>query len=193
MLLSYLVGPPGRVTAFEPMEEAHSIAQKHADLNCHADTEVLRLALSDVDRPAADGFFNYSWHRDAGCDQERCTFAEIRLDTHLQYTERAVDFIKIDVDGYEFKLLRGAERVLINNQPILLLEVCDYTLRQALGPYQDDYVQNSQSREMLQYLQGLGYSFYREETDEPVSIEDALVLADLSRSSINLLCSTRPL
>jgi len=189
VLLSYLAGPTGCVIGVEPMGDACRVAEQHVALN-NLDAAVFQLALSDRLQTVADGFFNYAWPPN-DCTQKRCTYEETTLDAWLtKDAGRPVHFIKIDVDGYEFKLLRGAEETLKRDKPILLLEVCDYTLRAAAELISDrSYKPNSQTRLMLEYLQELGYLFYREEDDTPLmSLDEVLAIRDLSISSINILC-----
>tara|TARA_B100001059_G_scaffold167693_2_gene167432 strand:- start:2315 stop:2983 length:669 start_codon:yes stop_codon:yes gene_type:complete len=52
-----------------------------------------------------------------------------------------IDFIKIDVQGYEYKVLKGAKKTLTNNNPIICLE--------------EDKPQDS---ETIPYLKSLNYS-----------------------------------
>jgi FkbM family methyltransferase len=60
--------------------------------------------------------------------QER-TIHSIRLDDYFQPGER-VDFIKLDIQGYELHALRGAARLLADNSAItLLVELWPYGLQ----------------------------------------------------------------
>ena len=38
-----------------------------------------------------------------------------------------IDFIKIDVQGYEYEVLKGAKKTLINSKPILCIEEDNFT------------------------------------------------------------------
>ena len=49
-------------------------------------------------------------------------------------------FIKIDVQGYEFKVLKGGEQTLRNHEPVLLIE--------------------TSGNEIVEFLRDLGYDFY---------------------------------
>lgn len=42
---------------------------------------------------------------------------------------KKIDLIKIDVEGYEMKVLRGMQKTLQKYHPILVLEICDMYLR----------------------------------------------------------------
>ena len=41
-----------------------------------------------------------------------------------------INFIKIDTDGYEYEVLKGAEAVIVNYRPIVILEITLYTLQE---------------------------------------------------------------
>jgi hypothetical protein len=48
-----------------------------------------------------------------------------KLDTLIKVEN--IDFIKIDVEGAELLVLQGAEKVLIKNKPVLLVELWEDT------------------------------------------------------------------
>jgi hypothetical protein len=54
-----------------------------------------------------------------------------------------VDFVKVDTDGFDFEVLRGAERLLREQRPLLFFELAPYLLDGALDE--------------LAWLQSLGY------------------------------------
>ena len=71
-----------------------------------------------------------------------------------------VDFIKIDVDGYELDVLLSGEEFLKNNKPIIFIEIAPYL-----------YPEFGYScQELIQYIQKLGYTFLDENTKEVSNI-----------------------
>jgi FkbM family methyltransferase len=46
-----------------------------------------------------------------------------------------VDFIKIDVEGSEYDVLQGAERILTVDQPVIVLEAGSLSLERNIQPY----------------------------------------------------------
>ena len=72
------------------------------------------------------------------------------LDNYYNFNNfGTVDFMSIHTDGYEYKILKGAEKVLFEYSPIILLQL-SYMIK-SMG---DDPV------EMLDYLEDRGYEFY---------------------------------
>lgn len=122
------VGPSGRVLAFEPVPYLAESVAKTARVNRQDWVEVHQLALSD-----RDGSSDFSVERgnsggsrlgQAAGDFSFISVAMRRLDSLL--AERPdvdrIDFIKIDVEGHELGVLRGATATLARFRPTLVLE-----------------------------------------------------------------------
>ena len=132
--LAKLVGPTGRVHAFEPVPDVRARLTEHVDTNTLNTTVTVHAeALSD-----RDGTMTFS-AADAGgrnqgqgslVNQERDTAAvnltvETRtLDGLVQELglER-IDLVKLDIQGGETSMLQGAEETLRRLRPVILMEV----------------------------------------------------------------------
>ncbi|SVC57291.1 uncharacterized protein METZ01_LOCUS310145, partial [marine metagenome] len=68
------------------------------------------------------------------------------LDKVLPEIEK-VGLIKIDVEGYEFKVLQGAEKTIRNNMPIILFEQHEYDFTNSTSP-------------SIEFLKKVGYKKY---------------------------------
>jgi len=193
-LMSKLVGPNGRVIAFEAMEDACIVTASHIELNNCTNAELLQnTALGDVNKNA-EAFFNYSWGRGEFEVTQRKNMVHFRkLDTiaaSLNLTR--LDFVKIDVDGWELKIMQGAEKTFRRYLPTILLEVCDYALHRPLGRIPEDYIRGTQAAALLDFTQSLGYALLREkDRSEVTSIPQLLSEFNLVSSSINVLCVPR--
>jgi FkbM family methyltransferase len=119
----------GCVLAFEPMAGSFAVLQRNIRLNALGNVLPFRVALSDR---AATSYLN---HDAPGCDwlgpQGARAVAEqaatIPLDTILEENGIGrVDMIKIDVEGSEELVLRGAVRTLTTARPVIIFEVTDW-------------------------------------------------------------------
>jgi FkbM family methyltransferase len=84
------------------------------------------------------------------------------LDAQLKNVEK-IDLIKIDVEGFELNVLKGAKRILTEDRPVLFMEVDDKLLRS----------NHVTPKELLSYLEDLyGYSFIHATSGEKVLVTD---------------------
>jgi FkbM family methyltransferase len=122
-----LVGPSGRVVAFEPIPAlAGALATKYRD---RSNVDVRSLALAD--KPGRSeflvlhqalgmsGFRLRSGSSDQGA--ERITVQVDTLD-HQAVGLARLDYIKIDVEGAEISCLRGARQTVTRHRPLISVE-----------------------------------------------------------------------
>ncbi len=123
--LARLVGPAGRVDAFEP-HPGH-VATLEAVAARMPSVEVHLIALSD--RHGSDGErLTALAHLDGRASgravpEERVQVPLTTLDDALAGDRGPVDLIKCDVEGHELEVLRGAEATLHRDHPVLVLEI----------------------------------------------------------------------
>ncbi|MDP3685859.1 MAG: FkbM family methyltransferase [bacterium] len=125
------IGPTGTVYAFEPEPRNYDILCRNIQENHLTNVVTFPTALSDTAGTAHMYLSaeNYGDHRvyDAGYDEARNTVT-IRTDTldaillDRAHERRHVRAIKSDTQGYEPFVVRGAERLIIRDQPTILLE-----------------------------------------------------------------------
>jgi FkbM family methyltransferase len=138
------VGPAGRVLAYEPTAFAYEKLLANLALNPQLAPRVLPVRAILVERSGEplDGPIYASWPLDGAADvhpehRGRSKATEgaraLSLDDHLAETGVArVNLVKIDVDGAECAVLRGARRTLARHRPIVVMEWAPY-LHEALG------------------------------------------------------------
>jgi FkbM family methyltransferase len=138
------VGEHGRVFSFEPSRMA-SVLADHLRLNGLARrVDILRVVVSDevgeVDFWEGDNTSLSSIARaaaerglDEGRDITRRVCPTTTLDAFCRSKEIAPDVVKIDVEGAEMKVLRGAETFLRSHHGCVLLEVHPW----AMGEFGD--------------------------------------------------------
>lgn len=152
--LSRNVGPGGRVIAIEPTSAACLRLRKNLELNACQNVSVQALALSDRE----EGIREVSFQSNFPVDGDPVIVPEMLRLTSLdlllaELGVSGVGFIKLDVDGYEEKVLLGSREMLRRDQPVLVLEV----MPPAAG----------EPCRALQLLEELGYTFLSE-TRQPV-------------------------
>jgi FkbM family methyltransferase len=147
LLLASLVGPHGRVVAFEPMQYAFVKLRRNVAFNSATRIEIVRAALADENTRDQRMNFRSSWRPDGTRADGPSTVDLIRLDDWAAANGvQRVDVIKIDVDGAEFAAITGGLQTLARSRPTILME--------AVGPHFDDDARNP-----YRLLASLGYTF----------------------------------
>lgn len=150
LLMAKLVGNTGRVYAFEPVPENVCQLRGNIGLNEFTNVDVIEAAVADS---TGTEFFgrggdHATGHLTGVVDKAS---ADLRVravsldDQVFTQSTRPPDFIKIDVEGAESRVLAGAKRVIETYRPILLIALHTPEQDKAVG----------------QTLSSLGYEAYR--------------------------------
>jgi FkbM family methyltransferase len=126
----------GQIVAFEPVNEEAQKLERNLRLNRCKNVLVERMAVGAIEgqmdlHVCLDGKAVYSSLRPQSKDVKgRKTILQVQVTTLDAYIEdqhdiQSVDFIKVDVEGGELDVLRGAEQALSNFRPLLMVEVED--------------------------------------------------------------------
>jgi FkbM family methyltransferase len=160
------------VYSFEP--DPDNFARLRAEVASLPNVRVNQLALSDR---TGDSLLYISEelnvdHRAYPTDGETRRTLSIRsttLDDYFKSGDR-VDFIKIDLQGYELHALRGAKRVLQENPHMkLLLEFWPYGLKHA----------GAEWSALIEMLQGLGMDIMLVRADGLIPFDARAVRSDI--------------
>ena len=155
-----LTGETGRVIAIEPSTWATNKLRRNLELNPELTKiiEICHNALGEqVERSITLGFQS-SYRLSGKTDIYSEVIDVLTLDSIAdQSSLESVDFIKIDVDGHELHILRGAKQLLSISKPVLVVEFTP--------SYSVNYI--DELTEIEKYLQSLGYLAY---TDDELSI-----------------------
>jgi FkbM family methyltransferase len=123
------VGPEGNCYAFEPFPGNHEALLRNIELNGLSNVHVQRVALSSESGwvtlygppgPRADT--SGAVGSKATRDYVEVARVPCRPLDSIDVGSR-VDAIKVDVEGNELEVLRGAQRLLVRHRPTLLIEV----------------------------------------------------------------------
>jgi len=128
MAAAACVGPAGRVIAFEPQTRVLAILQKNIELNQSTQIEAHALGLAEREGEASlysacEGVVNASLGTSAGT----ASVQTINLTSLDRFFEKhglnRLDVLKIDVEGAEELVLRGAASTLEKHRPKIIFEV----------------------------------------------------------------------
>lgn len=153
VIMSRLVGPGGRVVSFEPVPETFEALKENVRLNALGNVLLEQAALGE-----GEGTLkllcltgqNLSWTSSATAYSAPGLVSEVSvpgcsLDSYVQRAALRPNLIKIDVEGAELKVLRGARQTLRTHRPVVLVEIHD------LGTKHREWV--------LGLLEDCGYAF----------------------------------
>jgi FkbM family methyltransferase len=131
-LMAKLAGSGGEVHAFEPVPHIFRELERNVELAGSPDNiKINNLALGDTNTTITlnvfdgepSGHASIGAKKDVGAERFECQM--IRLDGYLsENVERDVTFVKVDIEGAELMLLKGAERLFTQAvPPIFLMEM----------------------------------------------------------------------
>ena len=128
LLLSRLVGPAGTVFAFEPLPANFRILEENLRLNSIQNVMIRREAVSDFSGNISFDFPREEVSLIAGPllpSDNLGTFQvpAISLDEFVRQTGGPIHFIKMDVEGAETAVLRGAVQTLKAFHPSMVVEL----------------------------------------------------------------------
>jgi FkbM family methyltransferase len=168
--LASLVGPAGRVLAFEPTDYAFRKLSRNLELNpdLAARVTAFHCFLTGADAEPVPSSIYSSWPlaREEGLHAKhlgremRTEAARARsVDSVLaEHPGRTVQLVKLDVDGFECDVLRGASHMLSTMRPVFVMELAPYVLVE----------RGASLNEMLSFFVPNGYGFFDERTDRPL-------------------------
>jgi FkbM family methyltransferase len=135
-LFSRMVGPAGRVCAFEPSGYTRAILEHALRFNRCRNVQVYAQGMSDrpgelvLHTPVKHGGlrgYGLASLGGVGAAAVRGEIAETvpvtTLDAFVSSNALHVDFIKVDIEGWEGHFLRGAREVLRTQRPPLFIEL----------------------------------------------------------------------
>jgi len=183
------VGKDGQVWAFEPSSESHQRLLRNLKVNSATTVTPIKLALADEhgleltlrrDARARDGdrYLGELTKSNTATPGDSETISVTTLDHYFGQSDgqNHFDFIKIDVEGAEYAVLRGARRLLVTNPQVVLMLECQAHHCARMG-----YTQG----EIFVFLEELGFGIYAWQSKKNAWATDE----DILRTSLNIWAS----
>lgn len=148
----------GKVLAFEPMDEIFSQLKVNISLNPSYKNTIEAIQLGLSDNPGEINLYGKEGSNEGvntifPSPEHTFLIQKIELDTLDNQLEKLqpswVDLIKIDVEGAELQVLKGATKSISKFKPSLIIEINKEACQSA--GYEAD--------EILEFLKGYGYAF----------------------------------
>ena len=185
MLASARVGGKGEVHSFEPLDGPFRLLHAAVRLGGLSNVRLNQSLLAE--QPGILTIYQHPASAESSVSKAWRTNAELvaierpatSLDAYWTSvgSGRAVDLIKIDVEGFELPVLRGAASVLRSYHPQLILEIADGERRVAAFGYSLD--------DLMRFLGELGYGFA---VPRGFRVDRVATSADLRKSDTDMLC-----
>jgi FkbM family methyltransferase len=173
--MSACIGSTGKVFSFEPLEHLHEKFRKNINLNKAKNVVLFPFALADKESEVELTINKSDWNQGAfslrdtnnGNDKQKIIIKvadelpEIQLINNLA-------LVKIDVEGFEYHVLKGLKQTLQKHKPRIIFEY-DSNYWKAAGQNKED---------CFEFLRALNYLVYQvnpvdcELINTAVNIED---------------------
>lgn len=126
LLFEKYIGSEGKVICIEPSVENLPELKKNIEINRFVNVKLFDVAIGMDDGTTGlrvginSGVVDLPDYGQAGKNQGAYQVPLRKLDSLV--TDK-IDFLKIDVEGYEGQVLKGAQEILNRDKPILFLEI----------------------------------------------------------------------
>lgn len=140
ILASISVGSTGRVYGFEPCNEIFKKLSKNIKINKCNNVNLFKMGISSFSSKAKIKEVNSDNMGSMQIDLDKNGDIKVTsLDNLIKSkTIMPPDMIKVDTEGFELEVLKGARKLLLNYNPILIVEYTD-THAQKRGSQLDIY------------------------------------------------------
>jgi FkbM family methyltransferase len=149
------VGPSGHVFAFEPDPNNFALLSKNVAINSYQNVTLVDKAVSNISGSAKLFLSpdNKGDHQLYDMDEGRpfIDVQTIRIDDYFSNALQLVDYVKIDVQGFEYYVVQGmAELLRRSPQVVLLTEFWPFALEKS----------GAGAQQYLDLLQALNFKLY---------------------------------
>lgn len=160
--------PKGKIYCFEPQRNIFQILCGNMAVNNIFNVHAFPFAMSDVNETIQVSEVNYNapgcfsvYSLDEEVDrkyeitEEKCSVHCMTIDTFVEmFHIEKIDFIKVDVEGFDIKVLNGAKRTIERFEPDLFVEYLN------LGSSGDYKTRNEGQKKLEEKIKEFNYTSF---------------------------------
>lgn len=172
----------GKVYAFEPIKKLTDQIQESVSKNCITNIEICQFGLSN-ENESKDIYLNNlnmgntTFKKRIGASS--VARAETKIFDEFWGEKGKIDFLKLDVEGYEYYALLGMKKSLEKYHPTIIFEFSPVFYNKM----------NISSKDILNYLFSLGYAMYDlEDSKKEITKENSPKFIENTPTQTNILC-----
>jgi FkbM family methyltransferase len=157
LFFSKIVGENGKVFAFEPQQQTFTLLSNNIQNNNINNVEVFNHACSDEEGFVYMPLFKLPLESSANlgditpnCNIDVQHYHKVESVILDKMNLPKIDFIKIDVQGWEAKVIHGLKNIICKDFPILVVEFEFFQLAKT----------NTTCKQLAELLQSYGYYIY---------------------------------
>jgi len=165
--------PWGKVYSFEPTFYAFSKLRKNLELNPELAKRIVAIqsfvSSSTSEEPGIEAYASWKVggtvkgvkHQvHGGIAKSTDGIGAVSLDDFCEQNEiKRLDFIKIDTDGHELEVLKGAKKVISKFNPVIIFEVGIYVMEE----------RNIDFSDYLEFFDSLDYSLFNSKNSKRIN------------------------
>lgn len=188
LLLAKIVGPKGKIYAFEPDPDNFKLLKKNVRVNNYRNVVLVDKAVSNkngkIKLYLSDN--NKADHRIYGSESERKSVdvSMVSLDNYFRNFKKKINVVKIDIQGAEMMAFEGMQKILkLNKYPKILSEFWPIGLKRC----------GSNAKDYLKFLRSNRYeiSYIDERKSRIIKVSDLFLLKNFTERNekfANLIC-----
>lgn len=153
MLENKIVGKKGKVIAIEPSPVNFEYLKKNIELQDSSNIEAYNLACGSINdkvdfliRNPSNACKVFKKGDEIAPDEKVITIPMVKLDTFVEDKSiEKIDFLRMDIEGYEYEAIKGASKIIHKSKPMLQMEI------------HPGYMGSTKSKELLEFLENEDY------------------------------------
>ena len=189
LLMAQLVGKNGKVYSFEPDPVNFELLKKSVEINGFENVVLIQKAVSDTTEKIKlflgdnDSAINRIYDAKLGDAKKSIDVESITIDEYFKENDKLFNFIKIDSEGSEAKIITGMEKFLTKNRKLIMMtEFFPFLIKKS----------GDEPKQYLKSLENSGFELYNilddnKETNK-INSESFLKIEPDSEYCTNLLC-----